>query len=162
MLDDGPEWRFRARAVLGTFEPTRLPSWLGGRVLSRGPARARARRAVARSYAAIHGDEGTGERGLVGAFETDPRRRAEAEPFSEETDAGVRCGYEFEFAVAVDPERGLATWPASGADRATVRAALAEEVRTALAGVDVGGGGDGDDDAGPDSVTVERAGPARR
>jgi hypothetical protein len=106
---EGPEWRFHARAVLGTFEATRLPSWLGGRVVSRGRAHSRARRAVAYSYAAIHGDSDTDERGLVGVFETDPRRHAEAEPFTEETETGVRCGYEFDFAVAVDSDRMLAT-----------------------------------------------------
>lgn len=92
MLDDGPERRFRARAVLDSFEAIRLPSWLGGGVVSRGRARSRARRAVAYCYSAIEGDEGSGRRGLVGAFGTDPRRRAEAEPFTEETETGVRCG----------------------------------------------------------------------
>jgi hypothetical protein len=149
MLDDGPEWRFRARVVLDSFEATRLPSWLGGGVVSRGRARGRARRAVAYSYPAIEGDEETGRRGLVGVFETDPRRRAEAEPFTEETTTGVRCGYEFRFAVAVDPEANRATWPDPGSDRAAVREALAGAIREAL----------GDAGGGPSSVTVERLGP---
>jgi hypothetical protein len=152
VFDDGPEWRFRARAVLAEFEATRLPSWLGGRVVSDGRATARARRAVAQSYAAVCGDEETGERGLVGAFAADPRREAEAEPFSERTETGVRCGYTFRFAVAVDPETGLATWPSPGADRATVRAALVDEVDAALAGAT--------DHAA--RVTVERATPDDR
>lgn len=154
MQYDGPEWRFRARAVLGTFEATRLPSWLGGVVLSRGRARSRARRAVGYTYAAVHGDADTGERGLVGAFETDPRRHAEAEPFTEETETGVRCGYEFRFAVAVDPDRNRATWPDPGADRETVREALVDAVREALADAPAP---DGSDDG--VSITVERAGP---
>ena len=133
MFDDGPEWRFHARVVLDSFEATRLPSWLGGGVLSRGRARGRARRAVAYSYPAVRGDEASGRRGLVGAFEADPRRHAEVEPFTEETATGVCCGYEFRFAVAVDPDSGRATWPGPGADRATVREALAAAVREALA-----------------------------
>jgi hypothetical protein len=148
VLDDGPEWRFRVRAVLASFEATRLPSWLGGGVVSRGRARGRARRAVAYSYSAIEGDEGSDRRGLVGAFETDPRRRAEAEPFTEETATGVRCGYELRVAVAVDPGTDRATWPDPGADRAAVREALAAAVREALAAAD----------AEPESVTVERDG----
>lgn len=150
MFDDGPEWRFRGRATLATFEATRLPSWLGGRVVSRDRARRRARRAVARTYAAVAGDPETGERGLVGAFEADPRRDAEAEPFSEATSTGVRCGYEFAFVVDVAADTGLARWPAPRSDRETVREALADEVRTTLA--DAYG-------AAPDAVTVERASP---
>jgi hypothetical protein len=149
VFDDGPEWRFRARAVLAEFEATRLPSWLGGRVVSDNRAKTRARRAVARSYAAVCGDAETGERGLVGAFAADPRREAEAEPFSEETETGVRCGYEFRFAVAVDPADGRATWPDPGADRATVREALVDEIDAALAGATDRGA----------RVTVECAGP---
>jgi hypothetical protein len=151
VLGEGPEWRFEGRAVLGTYEPVRLPAWLGGAVVSMGPARSRARRAVARTYAAIEGEEG-GDRGLVGAFRTDPRREATAEPFSEETDAGVRCGYDLEFAVTVDPDTGLATWPNPRSDAATVRTGLVEAVRTRLT-----------EAAGetPDSVRVERADPFR-
>lgn len=154
MAYDGPEWRFEARAVLGTYEALRLPEWLGGAVVSRGRANGKARRTVARTYAAVCGDRETGDRGLVGAFETDPRRHATVEPFLEETATGVRCGYDFEFAVAVDADTMLATWPDTGSDRATVRAALAEAIRTRLA-ADAAETDDGD----ALSVSVDRAGP---
>jgi hypothetical protein len=151
----GPEWRFEARAVLGTYEPLRLPSWLGGAVVSHGRAEGKARRAVARTYAAIHGDSETGDRGLIGTFETDPRRHAEAEPFIERTEAGVRCGYEFEFAVAVDADTMTATWPDPGSSRAAVREALVEAIRARL---DAGARTTADGDSAL-SITVERAGP---
>jgi hypothetical protein len=151
---DGPEWRFEARAVLGTYEALRLPAWLGGVVVSRGRAEGKARRAVARTYAVICGDRETGERGLVGTFETDPRRHAEAEPFTERVEGGVRCGYDFRFAVAVNADTMLATWPDPGSSRAAVREALSEAIRERLAGAArPTGNGDGDR-----SVTVERAG----
>jgi hypothetical protein len=155
MAYDGPEWRFEARAVLGTYEALRLPAWLGGAVVSRGRARGKARRAVARTYAAVCGDREHGDRGLVGTFDTDPRRHATAEPFLEETATGVRCGYDFEFAVAVDADTTLATWPDTGSDRATVRAALTETIREQLADR-VGPTADDEDAL---VIDVERAGP---
>jgi hypothetical protein len=146
---DAPEWRFEGRAVLGTFEATRLPAWLGGAVVWRGRARGRAQRAVARTWSAVHGSEESGARGLVGAFETDPRRHVAADPFLEETPTGVRSGYDFRFAVALDADGARATWPGPGTDRAMVREALADTVREALTGAGVP----------PASVTVERRRP---
>lgn len=132
MREDAPAWHFDARAVLATFEATRLPDWLGGHVVARNRARGRARRAVAATYGTVLGDEERNERGLVGAYETDPRRRKTTEPFMEDTEMGVRCGYDFSFVAAVDGERGLATWPEPDASRETVREALAAEIRSAL------------------------------
>lgn len=133
LVAEDMEWRFRARAVLATFEAVRLPSWLGGQPVYWGRATVRARRAVARTYAAVCGDEETGERGLVEAAETDPRRRVEADPFVEETETAVRCGYDLQIAVAVDRESRAARWPSPGADRGRVREALADEIDEALA-----------------------------
>jgi hypothetical protein len=104
---------------------------------------------VARAYGAVAGEDPS-ERGLTAAFATDPRREASTEPFVEETETGVRCGYEFIFAVALDPDSLRATWPERGADRATVRAALADDVREALAGAT-------DSDGRFPEVTVRRA-----
>jgi hypothetical protein len=148
-MDDGPEWRFRGQAVLGEFEAIHLPGWLGGHVISRGWARGRARRAVARAHAAVTGGDPT-ERGLTAAFATDPRRDATAEPFIEETETGVRCGYEFTFAVALNPDSMQATWPTPGADSKTVETALADRVREELVGT-------ADSDDRFPEVTVRRA-----
>jgi hypothetical protein len=63
---------FDARVVLAVFE---APWWLerlGLSGLHRGRARGRACRAIAAPHGNVGGDETTDERGLVGAFGTDP------------------------------------------------------------------------------------------